>query len=61
MFVQMFMLKKGTRGIERSLRKQSERRSKKLKLLSRRPQKRHEQHEHHEQRFKIKDLRRERG
>ena len=44
----------------KSLRKRSERRLKKLKLISRRPQKRHEQHEQREQRFKINNLQRER-
>ena len=56
----MFMLFSEDKGVERSLRKRSERRSKKLKLISRRPQKRHEQHEQREQRFKINNLQRER-
>ena len=56
----MFMLFSEDKGGRKSLLKRSERRSKKLKLISRRPQKRHEQHEQREQRFKIKDLQRER-
>lgn len=48
LLVHAFMLKKGDEGKGTAPRKRSERRLKKFKLLSRRPQKWHELHELHE-------------